>query len=322
MTARSYLSLQSTLRDPQQFVMLYGTTPPRATASSDRIATAATKLVERVRPLALDGLVVYDVQDESSRTRSPRPFPFLPTIDPRAYALLLRRLAGKPVITYKSIADVTEDTWQAWLTETQQDYGIHYLSLVGLPSSRGRPSGMTLARATQVAAAHAGHFMLGGVVIAERHTPTRNESQRILQKARDGCQFFISQAVYHPEPTIRLLTDYDHECRRLGIVPQRIVLTFTPCGRPQTMAFMQWLGIAIAEDTERAILTDPAPLTRSIRICCANVRAILDQEFVGAVPLGINVESVSINKDEIEASIELFHALEEVARARGLGVPR
>jgi hypothetical protein len=30
------------------------------------------------------------------------------------------------------------------------------------------------------------------------------------------------------------------------------------------------------------------------------------------VPLGVNVESVSINRDEIDASVDLFHALREV----------
>ena len=43
-----------------------------------------------------------------------------------------------------------------------------------------------------------------------------------------------------------------------------------------------------------------------------NFRAILDQEYAQHLPLGINVESVSINREEIDASIDLFHALQEV----------
>jgi hypothetical protein len=34
------------------------------------------------------------------------------------------------------------------------------------------------------------------------------------------------------------------------------------------------------------------------------------------LPLGVNVESVSINRDEIDASIDLFHALREVMNGR------
>jgi len=34
------------------------------------------------------------------------------------------------------------------------------------------------------------------------------------------------------------------------------------------------------------------------------------------VPLGVNVESVSINRDEIDASVDLCHALREVVQRR------
>jgi hypothetical protein len=314
----SIATLRSKLLDPRQFVQLYGTTPPRATSTSDRIMTAATKLAERVQALPLDGVVVYDIQDESSRTNEPRPFPFLPTIEARSYGHLLQEMIGKPAITYKCIAEMTEDRWDEWLYETSTQYGVQFLSLVGLPSSRGRHSTMSLPHATQIAATHESGFTLGGVVIAERHSPARSESQRILQKAADGCQYFISQAVYHADTSIRFLNDYANECHHHTCPPQRIVLTFTPCGRPQTMTFLKWLGISIDSDTEHSILSSPAPLSTSIRFCCDTFRAILDQPFVESVPLGINVESVSINKDEIEASIELSHALREVARERGL----
>ena len=45
------------------------------------------------------------------------------------------------------------------------------------------------------------------------------------------------------------------------------------------------------------------------------LRRILEQPCAREIPLGINVESVSINRDEIDASVDLFHALHEVVRA-------
>ena len=164
-----------------------------------------------------------------------------------------------------------------------------------------------------MAAAHRCGFTVAGVAIAERHTTARSESQRMLQKARDGCAFFISQGVYHTSPTLRLLRDYADDCRQAGVEPKRVILTFTPCGRPKTMEFLKWLGIAIAEETEAAILAEPSPLSKSIEICCANLRTLLEQHDLAAVPLGVNVESVSIRKDEIDASVDLFHALREIA---------
>ncbi len=312
------MDLGEKLRDAGGFVSLYGTTPPRADASEERVARAAERLAERVAGLALDGLVVYDVQDETGRTPTPRPFPFLPTIDPRGYARTLRERTGLTPIAYKCVATMTEAEWTPWLTETRHDYGLEHLSLVGLPTSRGATSALALPRATLLATDHPAGFTLGGVTIAERHAPGRSESRRMLNKAIAGCDFFISQAVYDPAPTIRLLTDYADDCAREGLVPRRIVLTFIPCGREKTLEFIRWLGVAIADETARAILDDPAPLERSIATCRAHLRAILDQDYVQALPLGLNVESVSIYKDEIEASIALHHALHEVAHEYGL----
>src|SRR5690606_32119955 len=149
---------------------------------------AADKLSSRIRNLPLDGLVVYDVQDEAGRTNEPRPFPFLPTLDSRVYAKILHEQIAHPVVTYKSITGMTAEGWEPWLTETQRDYGINYLSLVGVTSSTIAHNGISLSEATQLAAAHPAQFTLGGVVIAERHSPARPESERILNKTRNGCR--------------------------------------------------------------------------------------------------------------------------------------
>jgi hypothetical protein len=201
------------------------------------------------------------------------------------------------------------------LTETKEEYGIDYLSLVGVSSSAIEHNGISLSQATQVAATHPAGFTLGGVVIAERHTRERSESDRILYKTRNGCRFFISQAIYDANKTIQLLRDYYQLCQREDIAPKRIVLTFIPCGRVKTLEFMRWLGVGIADQTMQAILDAPAPITKSIDICCENLRAILDQEYGQHLPLGINVESISINREEIDASIDLFHQLQSVLQS-------
>lgn len=311
-------ALRGRLLDPRQFVTLYGTTPPRADAAPERVESAAAKLAERVAPLALDGLVVYDVQDEHERTDVPRPFPFLPTLEPRGYASRLQGLTGVQAITYKVVANYSEASWLAWLDETMGDYGISYLSLVGSSTPNPAPDALLVDRALQLAAAQAGGPTLGGVVIAERHSPAYDESRRLLHKAAQGCRYFISQVVYDTGPTLGLLSDYVGACEREGVEPRRIILTFSPCGRPKTMEFIKWLGVKIAPETEAAILGDPAPFRRSVQVCRETMRAILDGGIAERLPLGVNIESVSIHKDEIEASIELVHALREVAREYGL----
>jgi len=110
-------------------------------------------------------------------------------------------------------------------------------------------------------------------------------------------------------PTQRLLRDYLRDCRGAGVEPRRVVLTFAPCGREKTLAFMRWLGVNITAETERVVLGAADPIRKSIEICCDNLRQILDGAYAAAIPLGINVESVSIRKEEIEAATELFKAL-------------
>ncbi len=308
------MDLPARLTDAGQPVFLYGTTPPRAGASAGQVFTAAEKLGERLRGLPVDGIVVYDIQDESGRTSQPRPFPFVATVDPRSYSSLLAQHTGLATITYKALGQLDEPQWRTWLEESAHA-GLRLVSIVGRPTS-GIRYALSLSRAVRIATEHPARFTVGGVAIAERHTDERSESARLLAKAVEGCGFFVSQAVYHAPPTQRLLADYLRDCRGAGVAPRRIVLTFAPCGREKTLAFLRWLGVNVAPETARAILGATRPLERSIAICRDNLRRILDGPYAGDIPLGINVESVSINRDEIDATVELFGALRETMNGK------
>lgn len=307
------MDLQAKLPDPGQTVLLYGTTPPRLGTPPEAVGAAADKLAARLAGLPLDGVVVYDIQDETGRTSQPRPFPFAGTVDPRAYATLLKERTGHSPIAYKALGMMSEPEWRTWLQEARQQ-NLRFISVVGRPASGVRYP-LPLSRAIRVAAANPG-FVVGGVVIAERHDETRSEAARLLAKGIEGCGYFISQTVYQAAPTQRLLADYLRDCRGAGTAPKRVILTFAPCGREKTLGFLRWLGVNVSPDTERAILGAPSPLARSIEICRDNLRRILDGAYASHIPLGINVESVSINRDEIDASVDLFHALKEVMDAR------
>jgi hypothetical protein len=303
------MDLRAKLPDPAQGVFLYGTTPPRLGTEPEAVAAAADKLAARLAALPLDGVVLYDIQDETGRSALPRPFPFVGTIDPREYA----RFFKLPAIVYKALGTMDEPRWRAWLQETRERR-IDFLSVVGRPASGVRYP-LPLSRAIRIAA-EGGEFVLGGVVIAERHDAQRSEAARLLAKGIEGCGYFISQTVYQAPPTQRLLADYLRDCRGAGIEPRRVILTFAPCGREKTLAFLRWLGVNVPAETERAILGAAKPLAKSIEICRDNLRRILEGPYASQVPLGVNVESVSINRDEIDASIELFHTLREVMAGR------
>ncbi|RYX85048.1 hypothetical protein EON83_07315 [bacterium] len=293
-------------------ITLYGTTPPRLGASALDLQQAAEKLIERIEPCEVDGVVIYDVQDESERTSQPRPFPFLPTLDSRAYSQMIYQLSGLPIITYKCIGGMDEAEWKNWLDESRQHFGISTLSLVGSPAHKPSDSAITLPQAIQITKAHPANFALGGVAIAERHTPHRNECQRMVQKGQSGCDFFISQSVYDSQKTITLLNAYSRRCRAEGITPKRFIFTFAPCGHSKTLDFIKWLGVSVPPHIEKSILESDDPLSHSITLCRSTLCEILEGLEDPTLALGINVESVSNKKDEIEASLELLRVLKEV----------
>lgn len=301
--------------------MLYGTTPPRLGTSAEEITQAAEKLAARIESINPDSLIVYNVQDESERTSEPRPFPFLPTIDSRVYSQILHELSGKPIITYKAVGNVPENEWERWLTESAQDFGVSTLSLVGRPSRKQvtAPSQqpLSLAKATELAKSHSAGFDLGAVAIAERHSAANCESLRMIEKGQRGCDFFISQSVYDSQKTISLLNDYARECRSRGLAPKRFVFTFAPCGHAKTLDFIKWLGVSVPPAVERGILEAADPLGASIEVCRMVFREILDGLEDKSLPLGVNVESVSIRKVEIDASLELFRVLEREFKSGG-----
>jgi hypothetical protein len=307
------VTLKEKLQGPSGVVFLYGTTPPRSVTSDDAVQAVAEKLAARLRDLLVDGVVVYDIQDESGRTHLARPFAFARTIDPRRYSRVLVTQTAAPTITYKCVGDLDEAGWLAWLDETANVYGAGCLSIVGRPTSGVRYP-LALSTAIRLAAAHPAGFTVGGVAIAERHTEVRSESARMLAKSVEGCSYFISQTVYEADATERLLNDYARDCRDADVPPRRVVLTFAPAGREKTIAFLEWLAVRIPLETKTTILGAANPIARSIEICRDNLRRILEHDYARQIPLGINVESVSINRDEIDASIELFRTLQGVMR--------
>lgn len=305
------LSLKEKIVDTNQGVYLIGTTPPKIGTDKAQLKTIAEKLLGRLHEIEYDGVIIYDIQDESSRTNQDRPFAFKQTVDPREYSHLLRNLSAQDVITYKGVAQRGVGEFKDWLSETKNDYDLQNVVLVGSPSSIGDIK-LSLPDAYKAMAEQSDDFFLGGVTIAERHSSKRNEHERLIEKTAQGCQFFISQAVYDAQATIELITSYARTCKAQGITPQRIILTFTPCGGEKTLEFMQWLGISVPEATKWRMLDADNTLSESVRICRENLDLILKSCAHLDVPLGLNIESLTNRKEEIDASINLYRLLKAI----------
>lgn len=289
-------------------IRLYGIAPPKLATPPGQLETIASQQIARLRSIAADGLVIYDIQDEPGPAGQPRPFPFLPTVDPNTYAFEALSELTIPKVVYRCVGARSREEFATWL-ETSSSTTDRFLSvLVGAPRGRSHQAGLSLTEGYALARS-APNLVLGGIAIAERHVAKEDEHQRIIAKQKAGCRFFVTQSVYDPSSTKSLLSDYALSLQETELSPAPLVLTFSPCGSLRTLAFMKWLGISFPRWLENELRCSTDTLQRSITLCENVFRDIQDFAREKQLPIGINVESISIRKSEVDASVELYHRL-------------
>jgi hypothetical protein len=288
--------------------LLFAVTPPRSSVTPDRAQEIADVTLERLRHIDLDGLVVYDIDDESDRVPGERPFPFLPTMDPAHW--VSRHLADRqlPAIVYRAVGKYPEADLRSWVTD--QDPSSVMSVFVGA-SSHDKPVATTLPRAHQIRAECGDDLMVGGVAIPERHTRRGDEHKRLLAKQEAGCSFFVTQVVYDVTAAKNLISDYWYECRARGVRPAPIVFTFTTVGSVKTLDFLTWLGVDVPRWIQNEIRSADRPLDASYQEVLAMAVDLIGYCRNLGAPFGLNVESVSIRRSEIEQSVRLAARLRE-----------
>jgi hypothetical protein len=306
-------TLQEKIIDRAGGICLYGIAPPKLATAPAALATIVQQQSDRFAALRPDGLILYDIHDESERTHEPRPFPFLPTLAPEAYADVELRAVDIPKIVYRAVTRSSRETLIEWLDGIHARGEPRLSVLVGAASSRAAGSGVKLAEAYELARTHAPELVLGGIAIAERHSRTLDEHERMLAKIDRGCRFLVTQAVYDVTSTKSLLSDYALALAARGAAPVPVMITFSPCGSEKTLAFMKWLGISFPRWLENELRHGPDILAKSVQLCEAIFSELLAFAREKQIPLGMNVESVSIRKAEIDASVALFQSLRSVS---------
>ncbi len=295
------MNLQRAIAARSGEFLLFAVTPPRLTTSPQEAAEIGRVTLERLRPLAIDGLVLYDIDDESDRNPDERPFPFLPTMDPPTISSVI--LAGwRSPRSSTAVGKYPEDRFRSWLEV--QDPSRALTVFVG-SSSREKAVLTSLARAYELRDEVQPELPLGGVAIAERHARLGDEHLRLIAKQAAGCSFFITQIVYDVNAAKNLISDYHHECAARNLEPVPFVFSFSVCGSLKTLEFLQWLGVTVPRWIENELRHADDTLDASFEQAVAMaVDLIAFCRRLGA-PFGLNVESVSIRRVEIEASVRL-----------------
>ncbi len=294
--------LHQMLAEARPGVLLFSLTPPRSSATEERVKEIAAVTLDRLAPLDLDGLILYDIDDESDRNPSERPFPYLPTMDPARYHA--EHLGGwdRPTVIYRCVGKYGEDDLRDWLADCDAD---QVLSVFVGAASGAKPARTDLRRAHALRQEVRPDLPLGGVVIGERHTRSGDEHLRMLAKQDRGCTFFVSQVVYDVNETKNLVSDYYYECAARGVPPRTVIFTLSLCGSLKTLEFLRWLGVEVPHWLENSLRHTGDPLSESYRQTVAIARDLVDFCAHLGLPYGFNIESVSIRKAEIDATVDL-----------------
>jgi hypothetical protein len=281
--------------------------PPKKTEEgiqSTKVQEIAGRQIKRLQNLPIDGLILYDIQDEATRTAEARPFPFMETYDGFAYNQEYLQQLDIPKVIYRSVGKYTPQELTTFVQASQKNQD---LSVFVGASSGDQNVTLSMAEAYKVKQQAAPELLLGGVTISERHTAKGNEHLRVFQKMKRGCSFFVSQGVYDVNASKNFLSDYYYHGKEQGIPLAPIIFTLTPCGSTKTLEFMKWLGIQIPRWLENELVQSQDILEKSVYFAEQNWKELKAFAQEKDIPIGCNIESVAIRKVEVEASIELLH---------------
>jgi 5,10-methylenetetrahydrofolate reductase len=294
------------IKNRQSNIIVYGITPPKKSTDIEKTAEISAKQVARLKDLDLDGLVLYDIQDETSRTSVNRPFPFMATLDAFDYAENHLSQLNMVKIIYRAVGKYSEQQLTDFLTKTQKQQ--HATVFVGA-ASKGQKVTLSMQQAYELKTRINPDLLIGGVTIPERHQTKGDEHIRVFDKIKQGCNFFVSQGVYDVNASKNFLSDYYYYGQKHNIPLAPILFTLTPCGSPKTLEFMKWLGISIPKWLENELIHSHDILKQSVDYseqAYLELKAFADQKNI---PIGCNIESVATRKVEIDASIDLVNRI-------------
>ncbi|MDX5151440.1 MAG: methylenetetrahydrofolate reductase [Acidiferrobacterales bacterium] len=291
------------IRNRESGIVLYGIVPPKKGTDVEKIGEISSRQIQRLKGNNIDGLILYDIQDEGSRTSEERPFPFMETLDSFTYSREYLSSLLIPKIIYRSVGKYSKEELSQFLTTLSPD---NELTVFVGASSASQEVTMSVDDAYRLRRENNSNIVLGGVIIPERHKSKGNEHIRVFDKISHGCSFFVSQGVYDVNASKNFLSDYYYYGKENGIPLVPIIFTLTPCGSKKTLKFMKWLGISIPRWLENDLMHSDDILQQSVDYSEQSWKELKDFAEEKGIPIGCNIESVAVRKVEVEASIELL----------------
>jgi len=181
------------IKNRESGIVLYGIVPPKKGTEEVKIQEIAARQIQRLQGQNIDGLILYDIQEEKSRTSEERPFPFIETLDSATYSEKYLSSLAVPKIIYRAVGKHRRSEIKEFL---QNVSARDYLTVFVGAASKSQDVTMSLGDAYNLKQEVNRDMLLGGVTIPERHQKKGDEHIRVFNKISQGCSFFVSQGVY------------------------------------------------------------------------------------------------------------------------------
>lgn len=295
-------NLTGKLKQSESGVFIYSLTPPAEDISTEKLYDLNRRRAGRISTIDVDGLSIYDVQEEKERNPEKRTYSYRPALDPVKYGKSLKNHSELPQIIYLASGKYREDELDNIFRTNPENIFI----LVGSPSKKTAVH-TSLNRALEISRNH--NNPIGAVLIGERHGNGKSEVERMLAKTDRGVDFFISQCIYNGSLYEQLLTDYKEESELLGYSMKPLILTFSPIGNRNSLEFMKWLGVDIPRNFINSLPGSDNFLEYSLRYLEETGKRLIKFAMDRNIPVGINFESVIGRRAEVLASLKLAENL-------------
>ena len=305
------MRIRDKVKKPQRPVVVYEILPPRE--KDGTLNSYAETISSLLSQTHIDAINIPEVHDEIGRGN--RPVVNQKRGEPREFGMLLQDIVGIEAIVNRVVVHDTFELQKKWIKETNSNYEIENLIIVGGESSNISYSGPSVNDALNFIKNTYNkknqNIFSGCIAIPSR----KNESINLMKKSQNGAEFFTTQVLYDSKNIIKMINNYQKLCDENKTFPRRILLSFAPVSSQKNINFLKWLGVEIPDNTERYLQGRPGAMTdRSLDVAIEVLNETLNYitENNLKVPLGLNVEHImSYN---FQYSVEMLQELARIYR--------
>ncbi|MEX0771104.1 MAG: methylenetetrahydrofolate reductase [Balneolaceae bacterium] len=291
--------------------LLFEIVPPEKGKKENRLEKHTHYLERLFQETTVNALNIPEIQDESKKgNKGKRRKPHKERVSPRKYAAALSERFDTEFVINRVVVKHSKEEQENWLLETNHEFGLKNVILVGGESSDEEYPGLSVPAGNQLAtrylnqgrcrfsdrSAQPTDVTIGNICIPTRRKQEFDEPERMLKKYDAGADFFTTQIIAEAESPISLLNDLSAILEKEDKSPPFIFWSFSPISEKKDVDFQRWLGVHIPEEIESRILGSRDSASASIEWGLSVWEKIQDfnDRLPTPFPMGINISIMGL----------------------------